>query len=126
VTTQLPVKSLPPNDSGRLLVRLNERYRAGIPRYGIAQLTNAKNAKSVRVLFLGHVDDSAIFIPYDIRVALGVDKGGSLEFAVQKIGWLGKVCWLLKTPDPAVHVPAWLALTSVCLGAIGVVIALCN
>ena len=76
---QLPVKALPSNDSGRLLVRVNKAYRAGIPRYGIAKLTNTENSKSFRVLVLGHDDASAIFMPYDIREALGVDKGRNLR-----------------------------------------------
>jgi hypothetical protein len=122
--TKLPVKALPSNDTGRLLVRLNRKYRAGIPRYGIAKLMNSNNSKSVKVLVLGHEDETAIFMPYDIREALGADKGADLEFTVQKTGWFGKVCWLLKTPDPAVHVPAWLALISVCLGTLGLAIAL--
>ena len=124
--TKLPVKALPPNDTGRLLVRLNRKYRAGISRYGIAQLRNSENDKSVKVLVLGHDDDTAIFMPYDIRETLGADKGADLEFTVQKTGWFGKVCWFLGTPDPAVHVPAWLALISVCLGILGVVIAICS
>lgn len=80
------------------------------------QLTNLENDKSVKVLVLGHDDDAAIFMPYDFRKALGADKGANLEFAVQKTGWFAKVCWILETPDPAVHVPARLALISVCLG----------
>lgn len=122
--TQLQIKSLPSNDTGRLLVRLNKKYRGGIPRYGIAKLSNTKNANSVKVLVLGHDDDTAIFMPYDIRVALGADKGDTLEFTIAKTGLLGKVHWLLGTPDPAVHVPAWLTLLSVILGVSGVVIAL--
>ena len=81
---------------------------------------NSKNSKSATVLVLGHDDESAIFMPYDIRESLGVNKGGNLEFSVRKIRWYGKICWLLRTPDPAVHVPAWLALISVCLGVFGV------
>lgn len=122
--TKLPVRALPSNDNGRLLVRLNSKYRSGIPRYGIAQLMNAENDKSVKALVLGHDDDTAIFMPYDIREALGADKGANLEFTVQKTGWFGKVRWLLGTPDPSVHVPAWLALISVCCGVLGVEIAI--
>lgn len=103
---QLTVKALPTNDSGRLLVRVNKAYRAGIPRYGIAKLTNAENSKTVRVLVLGHDDESAIFMPYDIREARGLDKGGAINFTIRKVGWLGKIWWLLRTPDPAVHAPA--------------------
>lgn len=124
--TKLPVKALPSNDTGRLLIRLNRKYRNDILRYGIALLTNTKNAKSVKVLVLGHDDEDAIFMPYDIREALGVAKGGNLEFTVKKTGWFGKIDWLLKTPDPAIHIPAWLALASVFLGISGVVIALCS
>lgn len=124
--TKLPVKALPLNDTGRLLVRLNSKYRSGIPRYGIAQLMNIRNTKSVRSLVLGHDDDTAIFMPYDIREALGAEKGADFEFTIQKVGWFGKVRWLLETNDPAVHVPAWLALISVCLGGFGVAIAICS
>lgn len=99
---KLRVKSLSPNDAGRLLVRLNWKYRVGVPRYGIAQLTNSKNAKSVKVLALGHDDETAIFMPYDIRVALGVDKGGELEFTIERTGWFGKVHWLMACIDVSV------------------------
>lgn len=109
--TELPVKALPVNDSGRLLVRLNKAYRDGIPRYGIANLTNAENAKSVKFLVLGHDDSSAIFMPYDIREALSIEKDGNLSFSINKVGWPGKIGWLLKTPYPAVHVPALLIVT---------------
>eukprot|EP00581_Thalassiosira_minuscula_P023235 CAMPEP_0184427976 /NCGR_PEP_ID=MMETSP0738-20130409/196957_1 /TAXON_ID=385413 /ORGANISM="Thalassiosira miniscula, Strain CCMP1093" /LENGTH=68 /DNA_ID=CAMNT_0026791731 /DNA_START=58 /DNA_END=264 /DNA_ORIENTATION=+ len=65
-------------------------------------------------------------MPYDIRGALDADKGKALNFTVQKVGPLGKLKWLLNTPDPAVHVPAWLALVSVFLGVAGFAIALCQ
>lgn len=121
---KLPVRSLPTNDAGRLLIRLNVKYRTGISRYGIAELTNIQESRSLKVLVLGHDDDGAIYMPYDIRVALGVAKGTDLEFSIKKVGWMGKIPWLLKTPDPAVHVPAWLALISVFLGLLGVFISL--
>lgn len=118
--TKLPVKRLPPNDGGRLLVRLNEKYRGGIDRYGIARLTNSNNSKSLYVLVLGHDDDTSIFMPHDIRKALGVSKGGELEFSVQKVSRIKRVLWLIETPDPAVYLPALLAVISVFLGGIGV------
>jgi hypothetical protein len=119
----LPVDGLSPNDGGRLLVRVNVKYRVGIPRYGIARLTNSSNSKSLNVLVLGHDDAKAIFMPYDIRTELGVERGGQLDFTIKKVGWIGKVCWYLRTPDPAVHVPAWLALVSVILGALGLAVS---
>ena len=77
---RLKVERLPSNDSGRLLVRLNENYRNGIKRYGVAKLQNRQNGKSVRVLMLGHERDDAIFMPYDIRKNLGLKKVVSLNF----------------------------------------------
>lgn len=116
----LPVKALPSNDNGRLLVRINFKHRAGIRRYGVAELTNSENSKSVVALMLGHDDETAIFMPYDIRVELGVGTGDQLNFTVKRVGWIGKICWYLRNPDPAVHIPAWLAVASVFLGLIGV------
>lgn len=121
--TKLPVRALPTNDAGRLLVRLNVKYRSDVPRFGIARLTNVENRKFEHVLVLGHDEDNAIFMPYDIREALGVDKGAELEFSIEGVGWVSKICWLLGSRDPAVHVPAWLALASVLLGALSVAIA---
>jgi hypothetical protein len=120
----LPVKALPSNDSGRLLVRLNANHRPGIPRYGIAKLTNLKTSRSIKVLCLGHDDASAIFMPYDIREALGVNKSDDLDFTITKVGRVGAVLWLLNTPDPAVNIPAWMALASVVLGCFGILFAL--
>lgn len=72
---ELSVKPLPSGDVGRLLVRLNHTYRDGVDRYGIAKITNEQNGKSPLVLMLGHDDDSRIYMPFDIRRALGVNPG---------------------------------------------------
>lgn len=121
---KLPVKALPSNDNGRLLIRLHHKYRGEVSRFGIVQLTNVESARNVKALVLGHDDNTAIFMPFDVRRALDVEKGGELEFTIQKVGWAGKLIWLLQSPDPAVHVPSWLALISVALGIVGVSISL--
>ncbi|WP_299739108.1 hypothetical protein [uncultured Roseobacter sp.] len=119
---RLKIERLPSNDGGRLLVRVHKQYRNGIDRYGIAELRNAQNEKSVRVLVLGHERDDAIFMPYDIRTALGVKKGGDLEFSISPENWYGKLRWYLGTPDPAVHIPAWIALIALVLSVLGLVL----
>lgn len=119
--TKLPVKALPLNDDGRLLVRLNHKYREGVPRYGIVSLINSANDQKAIVLMLGHENDGAIFMPYDIRIALGINKGEQLELRIQKVGPLGKLRWLLGSPDPAVYLPAWIAVISLVLAVIGVI-----
>ena len=116
---KLPIKRLPSNDSGRLLVRVHEDHRSAVPRYGVAKITNLENTKSERVLKLGHNAPDAIYMPYDIRNALGADKGGELDFSITPEGRYGKLCWYLGTPDPAAHIPAWIALIALILSILG-------
>jgi len=120
----LPVEGLPSGDAGRLLVRLNHAHREGLMRYGIAQLSNNANRKSLDVLLLGHDREDAIFMPYDIRVALDVDKGSKLDFSIKPVGLVGKLRWYLSSPDPAVHLPAWIALIGLLLAIVGIVIGI--
>ncbi|WP_338549647.1 hypothetical protein [Roseovarius phycicola] len=115
----LPVKRLPANDAGRLLVRLNHSYRESIPRYGIAKLTNVRNGMTTLAVMLGHDDTTAIYMPFDIRKRLGVEKGGRLEFQVTKANVFGKLRWFVCSPDPAVYIPAWIALSALVLSTIG-------
>jgi len=123
--TKLPVAALPPGDDGRHLVRLNHKHRGrDIKRYGIAKLSNIDNGKSLIVLMLGHDRDDAIFMPYDIRTALGVTKGGKLDFKVEPGGFFSKLCWYVGSPDPAVHIPAWIAVTALGLTLTGAILAL--
>lgn len=89
----LPIQGLPRADNGRLLVRLNDKYRVGIPRYGIAKLTNSDNGKSEIVLVLGHDNENAIFMPYDIRESLEVEKRSKLNFTIHKVTPWGKLRW---------------------------------
>lgn len=117
---KLRVEGLPPGDVGRLLVRLNHVHRRGIARYGIVRLSNNANGKSLHVLLLGHDRDNAIFMPFDIREALDVAKYGELDFSVQRVGWSGKLYWYVSSPDPAVHIPAWIAVIGIVLAVIGV------
>ena len=119
---KLPVKGLPSGDRGRLLVRVNDGYKVGIERYDVAKLTNTVNGKSLLVLVLGHDDTEAIFMPYDIRRALGIEKGASLDFSIEKVGKLGKLHWYLKTPDPDVHVPAGIAVVALVLTVLGLLL----
>lgn len=116
---KLNVEALPSGDSGRLLVRLNHTHRSGIARYGIARIANNANGRSVNALLLGHDRADAIFMPFDLREALGVAKGGKLDFAISKVGLWGKMEWYVGSIDPAVHIPAWIAVIGVVLAILG-------
>ncbi len=109
-------------DGGRLLVRLNDRYRGKIDRYRIVEITNNNNQKSLKVVILGHDSQDAIFMPYDIRTKLGVLKGGELDFDIKSVGLCGSLLWYLSAPDPAVRIPAELTLIGVVLGFLGVLL----
>ena len=120
----LPVCGLPPGDAGRHLVRLHHSYRSSVSRFGIARLVNEENGKGLYVLLLGHADPGHIFMPFDIRLALGIEKGALLKFSVRQTGLWGKLRWYLGSPDPAVHLPAWLAMMGVVLTVLGLVLTL--
>jgi len=121
---KLNVEGLPPGDSGRLLVRLNHTHRSGIARYGIARIVNNANGKSLNVLLLGHDRSDAIFMPYDIRKALDVAKDGELEFSINKVGWPRRLSWYVGSIDPAVHIPAWIAVMGLILAILGLLVGL--
>jgi hypothetical protein len=57
-----------------------KKCRANLPRSGIAQPMNSKNAKSFKFFVFGHDYESSIFMPYNISEALGVTKGSNLKF----------------------------------------------
>ncbi|RYE56999.1 MAG: hypothetical protein EOP18_03405 [Rhizobiaceae bacterium] len=120
---KLHVEGPQASEAGRWLVRLNTKHRASIERYGVAQLTNNANGKALDVLLLGHDRDDAIFMPYDIRERLGAAKGGQLDFSLHKVGLWGLLRWYVRTPDPAVYIPAWIAVVGLALAIVGLVLA---
>ncbi len=59
---------------------------------------------------------------FDTRQALGVKKNAQLDFELKALGWFDKLRWYLRTPDPRIFIPAWLAIWSVGLGVVGIVL----
>lgn len=119
---KLHVEGPQASEAGRWLVRLNIKHRAGVERYGVARLTNNANGKALDALLLGHDRDDAIFMPYDIRERLGITKGGELDFSLRKIGLWGLLRWYVRSPDPAVSIPAWIAVIGLALAIVGLVL----
>ena len=119
---KLHVEGPQASEAGRWLVRLNIKHRAGVERYGGARLTNNANGKALDALLLGHDRDDAIFMPYDIRERLGITKGGELDFSLRKIGLWGSLRWYVRSPDPAVSIPAWIAVIGLALAIVGLVL----
>ncbi|WP_298089174.1 hypothetical protein [uncultured Sphingomonas sp.] len=61
-------------------------------------------------------------MPYDIRERLGVAKGGELDFLLRKVGLWGLLRWYVRSPDPAVSIPAWIAVIGITLAIVGIVL----
>jgi len=121
---KLRVFGLPIGDAGRHLIRLHHSHRGGINRFGIARLVNEENGKSLHVLVLGHAEEDRIFMPFDIRERLDIEKGATLHFSIRRSGSLGKLHWYLASPDPAVHLPAWLTIIGLGLALVGLALTI--
>jgi hypothetical protein len=120
---QLEVKGLDRSEWGSSIVRMHHSHRSGIGRYGVARIANTSDpSKSYDAVLLGHDDVSAIYMAFDTRQALGVEKNESLSFELKALCWFSKLLWYLRTPDPRIYIPAWLAIWSVGLGVIGIVL----
>ncbi|WP_155326476.1 hypothetical protein [Alkalilacustris brevis] len=120
---QLEVKGLDRSEWGSSIVRLHQSHRSGIERYDVARITNTSDrSRSYDAVLLGHDDDSAIYMAFDTRQALGVKKNAQLDFELKALGWFDKLRWYLRTPDPRIFIPAWLAIWSVGLGVVGIVL----
>lgn len=107
-----------------MIVRLHHKHRAGVERYGLAHILNTENDKEVTALLLGHADPESIFMPYDIRVGLGVDKGELLDFSITRVGLAGALRWYMNAKDPAISIPAWIAVIGLLLGVLSLIISL--
>jgi hypothetical protein len=90
-----------------------------VSRWGVGKITNLDNGNTVTAVVLGHDRQYAIFMAYDMREALDLKKDSMANLQIERVSLFGKLRWYLCTPDPAVHVPAWLAFWSVVLGLLG-------
>ncbi|MRX33202.1 hypothetical protein [Aminobacter sp. MDW-2] len=128
-TYNFVVKKAQADDAGRGRVRIHYKRRGGAPRYSVMRLTSANRVQTL-VSALGHDEgEEEIWMDFDLRNRFGVKADDKIEITVSSAGPLDKLWWYLSAADPAVRIPAWLALWSVFLGAAGVVlgvISLCK
>lgn len=125
ITSKIPtleVKGLGKHEWGISRARLNIKNRNGVNRYEVAKLTNLNNNKSTLVLLLGHDDETGIYLDFDTREELGLEKGEKVQISATKVRLFSKLLWYLKTKDPMIHIPACLAVLSVALSIIGLLV----
>lgn len=112
------VGKAPLEDIGKGRVRIHYTKRGGARRFAVFNI--AVGRQSFLASVLGHEGDSdRILLDLDQRNDLGVRENDKLEAELTLVGFPGRVRWYLSSPDPAVHVPAWLAFWSVILGGLG-------
>lgn len=113
-------------DFGREVARMHWSKRRFASRYDIVRITHDKRQVLVPILGLdGQENTKVAKLGYDLRTRLGIHlSGDNVELTVEQVGWWGQLYWYLSTKDPAVKVPAWLAVWSVLLGFFGLVLAL--
>jgi hypothetical protein len=122
--TSFEVGQAQEGDIGRRRVRVHYKKRWGSSRHCIVVLT-AASGKSVLASMLGHeLDQNLILLDYDVRAELGVSKGQKIELVIERAGLTGTLRWYLGNADPAVHIPAWIAVWSLILGISGIAIGL--
>ncbi|AMJ61064.1 hypothetical protein [Bosea sp. PAMC 26642] len=63
-------------------------------------------------------------LDYEVRTELGVSKGQKIELVIERAGLAGKLRWYFGNADPAIHIPAWIAVWSMFLGIAGIAIGL--
>ncbi|WP_027037087.1 hypothetical protein [Mesorhizobium ciceri] len=118
---QFKVGKAPSDDIGRGRVRVHYSRRDGAKRFTVFKISSGDQSFLASVL--GHEDeDDKILLDIDQRADLGAVEGGSIDLTLTRVGFCGRVRWYLSVPDPAVHVPAWLAMWSVALGALGLIL----
>ena len=115
VVPKLQIKGIERHEWGISRVRLHISHR---------KITNKLNSCSTLVILLGHNDDKSIFMDFDVREDLKIDKDEELDFSVQKVSWPGKLQWYLQTKDPMIHIPAYLAVISLALSITGLIVGL--
>ena len=82
--------------------------------------------RSAYALARGLADSTERSIQLDerIRNQLGIKIGNEYDFLLQEVGLCGRLCWACRASDPAYRLAAHLALTSVILGAIGLILGI--
>ncbi|KZK76640.1 hypothetical protein PsW64_04799 [Pseudovibrio sp. W64] len=112
------------NDVGRLIVRVNIDHRDHAKRYDVIEIECQDTSKRILALALGQDCKTSISMPYDVRNEMGVAKNEVYDFTIKKIGIIGALCWWLKSRDPAVRLPAWIAVGSLALGILSLGLAI--
>ncbi|MBR7654833.1 hypothetical protein KCX83_21315 [Brucella oryzae] len=118
----LKVKEAQSDDVERGFIRLHKDERDGADRFDVVRLKTGN--EELMAIVLPHNEKGTIWINTDGRNDLGVKVSDIREFTISKLNWWGRIKWYCTAKDPAIHVPAWLAVISLGLGALGAILGI--
>jgi hypothetical protein len=129
---ELKVEGLEVEDSWKDIVRLKNKYRKDVNGRHIRRgsiVCISVGDKSRWVILHGREDDDPVIqMDLNARLALGVKKGQTHDFQLERVSWLKSLWFPWKSSDPIYRVPAQLSLIAlilgVVLGGVGIVIGL--
>lgn len=117
----LKVERVLNGEAGRDLVRINFDDRQGNSRRRDIVELRVDGRRAI-VALLGRDDRGGINIDFDVRKELEVEVGRFYEFDIRRLSWWGKLRWYMGATDPAVRIPAKIAVVSFVLGGIGLIV----
>lgn len=104
-------------------VRIPRDHRGNINNGDVVLIYH--HGRYVFAIARGYRQPSARVIAMDefTQRKLGVNVGDQISTAaIGKATWWQKVAWYLFAANPAVHVPAWLAVISIGVGGVGLIL----
>ncbi|MBY5976838.1 hypothetical protein KUV39_09290 [Phaeobacter italicus] len=118
---KLTVKPATERHLGRQRILIHKNHRGTANRFDVIRVHHGQ--KSTDVVVIGQRDEekNVVRLDLDDRKALGIEETGkTYELSIEQLGWIGRYWWYIRARDPAIYLPARIALLSLGLGALGV------
>ena len=119
---ELIVRGARAGDKWKDFVRITHKYRVDdsskhIPRGCICRISTGGKSKWV-IVHGREIDDNAIEMDVNLRLALAVKKNHPYSFEIKRICWPLSLWFPWKASDPIYRIPAQLSLISFILGLV--------
>lgn len=113
-------------NAGKGRIAVSGKKRDGAKRFQIVRVSRCDTGERVYAAPIGvrPGECTVVKLDLDMRQLLNLDVGQKVRLQITKATIFGSVWWFLTQRDPAIRVSAWLALTSVFLGLLGVLLSL--
>lgn len=107
------------------MVRIPENHRNGIENGTVVRIWHGGRRVFAIARGLHDRSDSVIVMDEFVRRRLGVDRASQIDSKnIRRATRWEKLTWYLEATNPAVHVPAWVAVISLALGTLSVMLGI--